>query len=166
MSRNIRPITPPGPPVHHVHDRSIEHAKSRNTMARRLLGPDLPTVGLRSTRGFATADVVDGKTVHAQPAVDTQPRHGGKAKGGVVAHSWGNTKRQIAQDGTRHLINEAVDASSANPLDLMTSSQAGKHQPPCYVHDGMTRQQIAGATFNSEKILREAVGLPQAVKEN
>lgn len=56
--------------IHHVHDRSIEHAKSRDTMAHRLLTPNAPTA-LRSTRGFATADVVDGKPVHAQPALSS-----------------------------------------------------------------------------------------------
>lgn len=148
--------------VHHVHDRSAEHAKSRETMAHRLITPDRV---VRSTRGFATADVVDGKTMHAAPALDIQPTHGGRAKGGVVAHSWGNTEQQIQQDCTRHLIKDAVDASSENPLDLMTSSQRGKLSPPCYVHDGMTYQQIAEATFNGEEVLK-AAGLPQSVKEN
>jgi len=34
------------------------------------------------------------------------------------------------------------------------------------VHDGMTRQQIAGATFDGEDILRQAAGLPKQVKED
>src|ERR1017187_7026057 len=143
--------------THHVHDRSIEHAKSRDTMAHKLITPTAPD-GLRSTRGFAA---VKG----SQPAVDIQPRHGGKAKGGIVAHSWGNTPQQIAQEGTTHKINEAVDASSENPLDLMTSSQAGKRQPKTMVHDGMTRQQIADANFNGADILSEAADLPATVKE-
>jgi hypothetical protein len=153
--------------IHHTHDRSIEHAKSREDMAHRLI---TPKGTVRSTRGFATAAIDNSGpvpvAVHARPALDVQPRHGGKAKGGVVTHSWGNTPQQIAQNGTRHLIKDAVDASSANPLDLMTSSQAGKRQPPCMVHDGMTRQQIAGATFDGEDILRQAAGLPKQVKED
>src|ERR1035437_6720638 len=104
--------------THHVDDRSIEHAKSRETMAHKLVTPTAPD-GLRSTRGFAA---VKG----SQPAVDIQPRHGGKAKGGVVKHSWGNTDQQIAQDGTRHLIDGAPDASSASPLDTLSASQYGK----------------------------------------
>lgn len=87
--------------IHHVHDRSIEHAKSRDTMAHRLI---TPTDGaLRSTRGHAAGAVVGGKTVRPLPTVDVQARHGGKAKGGTVAHSWGNTPQQIAQDGTRRV---------------------------------------------------------------
>src|ERR1035437_5024442 len=125
--------------THHVDDRSIEHAKSRATMAHKLVTPTAPD-GLRSTRGFAA---VKG----SQPAVDIQPRHGGKAKGGVVEHSWGNTEMQIARENLTHKVIDAVsgapDASSENPLDLMTSSQAGKRQGrPTMIHDGMTRKQI------------------------
>ena len=153
--------------THHTDDRSIEHAKTRDNMAHRLVSPGAPEGGHRSTRGFAA---VKG----TQPAVDIQPRHGGKAKGGVIAHSWGNTERQIAQSDKRHLIDGAAgfgiagnpDASSADALDLMTSSQAGKRQPPTMVHSGMTRQQIGAATFNGDDILREAAGLPATVREN
>jgi hypothetical protein len=145
--------------IHHVNDRSIEHAKTRDTMAHRLIAPGAPDGDHRSTRGFAA---VKG----SQPALDVQPRHGGKAKGGDVAHSWGNTPDQIAKENTAHIVTVPVDASSDNKLDLMTSSQAGKHQPPCMVHDGMTRQQIAGATFNSEEVLSEAAGLPKQVTED
>jgi hypothetical protein len=86
-------------------------------------------------------------------------------KGGVVTHSWGNTPQQIQQDGTRHLIDGAPDASSASPLDTLSTSQYGKRQPPCMVHDGMTQEQIAGANFNGDDILREAAGLPEQVTE-
>lgn len=72
--------------AHHVHDRSIEHAKSRDFAAHRLIAPGAPETGYRSTRGFAA---VKGQ----QPALDVQPRHGGKAKGGGVKHSWGNTEQ-------------------------------------------------------------------------
>jgi hypothetical protein len=138
--------------VHHVHDRSIEHAKSRDTMAHRLLTPG--GKALRSTRGFATADVVDGKPVHAQPALDVQPRHGGKAKGGVVAHSWGNTPQQIARENTVHI----------------TSSQAGKRLPKPAIHDGMTGH-AAISVDDSDQVLAEAVRsgsteLPATVKES
>jgi hypothetical protein len=149
--------------IHHTAapSRAIEHAQSRDTMAHKLITPTAPD-GLRSTRGFAA---VKG----SQPAVDIQPRHGGKAKGGVVKHSWGNTDAQIAKENLTHIVTEAVsgapDGSSANPLDLMTSSQAGKRQPPTMVHDGMTRQQIADANFNGEDILREAAELPATVTE-
>jgi hypothetical protein len=147
--------------IHHkpASARANEHAKTRDTMAHRLTSPGAPNEGYRSTRGFAA---VKG----SQPAVDIQPRHGGKPKGYDIAHSWGNTEQQIAKENTAHVVTEAVDASSANPLDLMTSSQAGKRQPPCMVHDGMTRQQTAGATFNGEDILREAAGLPATVEED
>lgn len=162
--------------VHHkpAPARAIEHAKSKDSVAHRLISPGAPEGGHRTTRGFAAGNVVNGKTVHAQPALDVQPRHGGKAKGGVVAHSWGNTEQQIAQADKRHLIDGAAsfgiagnpDASSANPLDLMNSSQTGKHQPPCMVHPGMTRQQIGDAHFNGEDILKEAAGLPKTVTED
>ena len=139
-------------------------------MAHRLITPQRV---VRSTRGFATADVVDGKTVHAQPALDVQPRHGGKAKGGVVAHSWGNTEQQIQQDGTRHLIKDAVDASSANPLHLMTSSQAGKRLPIPACHTGTPSRAERGSYDPSTAVLSEAkhdpadfAALPQSVKEN
>ena|SRR5664280_413687 len=150
--------------THHTSapSRAIEHAKSREDMAHRLLTPGAPDGGHRSTRGFAA---VKG----SQPAVDIQPRHGGKAKGGVVEHSWGNTEMQIARENLTHKVIDAVsgapDASSENPLDLMTSSQAGKRQGrPTMIHDGMTRKQIAGATFNSEEVLSEAAGLPKVTE--
>jgi hypothetical protein len=141
--------------VHHVHDRSIEHAKSRDTMAHRLIAPGAPEGGHRSTRGFATADIIDGKPVHAQPELDVQPRHGAKAKGGVVAHSWGNTEQQIAMEGMTHKINGAPVDPSENPLDLMTSSQAGKHLPIPAIHDGMKRLDRGSSA-----------SLPQEVKED
>jgi hypothetical protein len=144
---------------HHTDDRSIEHAKTRDTMAHRLISPGAPEGGHRTTRGFAA---VKG----SQPAVDIQPRHGGEAKGGVVNHSWGNTAKQIAKENTAHIVTVPVDASSANPLDLMTSSQAGKHLPPTFVHPGMTRKQVGTATFNGEDVLRQAVGLPKQTTEN
>lgn len=148
--------------THHVDDRSIEHAKTRDTMAHRLIAPGAPNGGHRSTRGFAA---VKG----SQPAVDVQPRHGGVAKGGAIAHSWGNTAQQITGENLTHKVIEAVsgapDASSANPLDLMTSSQAGKRQPPTMVHDGMTKNQIGAAVFNGADILAEAAGLPKQVTE-
>ncbi len=135
--------------IHHIHDRSIEHAKTRDTMAHKLVTPNAPD-GLRSTRGHAV-------TKGSLPAVDIQPRHGGKPKGGIVEHSWGNTEQQITQDGTRHLIEGAPDASSASPLDTLSTSQYGKRRAPTMVHSGMTRQQIEGATFNGADILTEAV---------
>jgi hypothetical protein len=161
---------------HHTDDRSIEHAKTRDTMAHRLTSPDAPESGHRSTRGFAA---VKG----TQPAVDIQPRHGGKAKGGVVAHSWGNTKQQIAEEGTKHVVYGAgpayglagnPDASSANPLDLMTSSQAGKRLPIPVAHPHMTANDPERGTYDpasSGKVLAEAVvsgatKLPATVKED
>ncbi len=148
--------------VHHVHDRSAEHAKTRDTMAHRLITPhDV----VRSTRGFAA---VKG----SQPALDVQPRHGGKAKGGVVAHSWGNTEQQVAKENTAHIVTEAVDASSENPLDLMTSSQAGKHLPipAC---NSATPSRAGRGVFDSavgDKVIGQAIisgsdKLPGAVSE-
>lgn len=58
----------------------------------------------------------------------------------------------------------APDASGPSPLD---PTAQGKHEPPVMVHPGMTRQQIAGATFNGEDVLKEALqsggrhGLPK-----
>lgn len=91
-------------------------------------------------------------------------------KGGVVEHSWGNTEQQIAQQGTTHKINEAVDASSENPLDLMNSSQAGKHLPIPAIHDGM-RGHAALVVGSGDRILAEAVvsgstKLPAVVEED
>jgi hypothetical protein len=85
--------------------------------------------------------------------------------GPAPIHS-GMTSQQVAQAGTKHLIAGAPDASNANPLDTLSTSQMGKRHPPTMVHDGMTRQQIAGATFNGEDILREAMGLPAATRED
>jgi hypothetical protein len=151
--------------IHHVHDRSIEHAKSRDTMAHRLI---TPTQDLRSTRGHAVGDVVDGKTVRPLPAVDTQARHGGKAKGGVVAHSWGNTPQQIAQDGTRHLIDGAPDASSASPLDTLSTSQYGKRTAKPPIHSSMTKtpHTDCGDDVLAESVASGSTTLPGTVKES
>jgi hypothetical protein len=91
-------------------------------------------------------------------------------KGGVVAHSWGNTEQQIAKENTAHIVTEAVDASSENPLDLMTSSQAGKRLPKPAIHDGM-RGHAAISTDGGDQMLAEAVvsgstKLPATVKES
>jgi len=154
---------------HHTDDRSIEHAKSRDTMAHRLISPGAPEGGHRSTRGFAA---VKG----SQPAVDIQPRHGGKAKGGDIAHSWGNTEQQIAQEGTKHVVYGAPDASSANPLDLMTSSQAGKRLPTPRITRGLEAHAddpergaydpARGPKVIGEAIVSGADKLPATVKEN
>lgn len=119
--------------MHHVHDRSFEHAASAN-------------LGLARTPGKNAA-----------------------RKSGVVAHSWGNTEQQTAQEGTTHKINEAVDASSENALDLMTSSQAGKHLPKPAIHDGM-RGHAALIVNDGDRVLSQAVvsgstKLPATVKE-
>ena len=158
---------------HHTDDRSIEHAKTRDTMAHRLISPGAPEGGHRSTRGFAA---VKG----SQPAVDIQPRHGGKAKGGVVAHSWGNTAKQIAGENLTHKVIEAFsgapDASSANPMDLMTSSQAGKRLPTPRVTRGLEAHAddpergaydpTRGTKVIGEAIVSGADKLPATVKED
>lgn len=134
---------------HHTDDRSIEHAQSRDTMAHRLISPGAPESGHRSTRGFAA---VKG----TQPAVDIQPRHGGKAKGGVVAHSWGNTEQQIAQEGTKHVVYGAPDASNASPLDTLSISQYGKRTVKAPTHKGMVGH-AAIDTDGGDAVLAEAV---------
>ncbi len=80
--------------IHHTHG-DPSHAVVKSGDAHKYTGPDQIT--RRSTRGFATADIVDGKTVHAQPAFDIQPRHG-KAKGGPVAVAFG--QHHVGEDGT------------------------------------------------------------------
>jgi hypothetical protein len=145
--------------IHHTHDRSVEHAKARDFMAHRLVTPDAPESGFRSTRGHAVGDVQNGTTVRPLPAVDIQPRHGGKAKGGIVAHSWGNTEQQISKENTAHVVTEAVDASSANPLDLMTSSQAGKRLPVPACHTGTPSKPERGIydPDNAHHVLSEGI---------
>ncbi len=168
MARNISRAQ--GKVPHHTHGNSVDHAKSRETMAHRLITPQ---GAVHSTRGFATADVVNGTTVHPQPVLDVQPRHGGKAKGGVVAHSWGNNEQQIAKESTAHIVTDAVDASSANPLDLMTSSQAGKRLPvpainsatPSRAQRGAEDGGLAGRVMG-EAVVSGSTKLPASVKEN
>ena len=74
--------------VHHkpAPSRAIEHAKSKDSVAGRLLSPaghsaDAPVVAHNTSRGFAAGNVVNGKTVRPQPALDIQPRQGGMSKG-------------------------------------------------------------------------------------
>ncbi len=144
-----------GEPVHHRHGhaRPGEVVKSGTAHSYTSAG-DMPR---RSTRGFATADIVDGRTVHAQPAFDIQPRHG-KAKGGEVKVAWGNRSRTSPLPGLPHMtdINGVPVADAADPHDVLDRGQYGKRLDPLRVHSGMTAKQIAGATFNADAIFAEA----------
>jgi len=132
-------------------------------------------------RGHAVGAVVDGKIVRARGAVDVQPRHGkSKVLPDVPVHL-GHRSRTSPLPGMLHLtdVHGVPDAANPNPLDVMTPSQRGKRQPPTYVHDGMTAEQIANARFNGEAVLREGIAasepdhparmaatLPESTSEN
>lgn len=91
-------------------------------------------------------------------------------KGGVVMVHPSMTDQQVAQAGTKHLIDGAPDASSASPLDTLSVSQAGKRLPKPAIHDGM-RGHAAIVTDGGDQVLAEAVisgstKLPATVTED
>jgi hypothetical protein len=96
-------------------------------------------------------------------------RAGGRAKAGGPSpiHS-SMTDQQVAQAGTKHLIDGAPDASSASPLDTLSASQYGKQLPKPAIHSSMTAtphtdsgdQVLAGAVISG------STKLPATVKEN
>lgn len=103
----------------------------------------------------------------------------------------GMTDQQVGGMGMKHVIKGALDASSANPCDLLTPTQEGKRLDKPAIHSGMNDQQVAGATLtHGPAIMAEAYAasgcdhpanmkkgdgthgfngqrrLPQSVKEN
>jgi hypothetical protein len=121
--------------------------------------PDATAHDYAGHRGHPVGAVVNGKIVRAPGAVDIQPR-GGKPKAHLnVSEHLGMRSRTSPLPGmlTINDVNGAPDAVAPNPLDVMTPSQAGKRQPPTFVHDGMTAKQIAAATLNGEDVLREGI---------
>lgn len=81
----------------------------------------------------------------------------GKPKGYPIELVRGHRSMTSPLPGMQHMTNvHGVPVADApDPLD---PTLAGKHEPPVYVHPGMTRKQIAGASFNGEDILKEAMG--------
>jgi len=91
-------------------------------------------------------------------------------KGGVVMAHPSMTDQQVAQAGTKHLIDGAPDASNASPLDTLSDSQCGKRLPKPAIHDGMRGHEPLGPD-NGDQVLAEAVvsgstKLPVTVKED
>lgn len=142
--------------THHPQDRTAEHVAHQATAHR---------------------------ARHAELGPQTQynGRSGGRPKAHVnVSEHLGMRSRTSPLPGMNTMtdVHGAPDAANPNPLDVMTPSQAGKRQPPTYVHSGMTDQQRANARFDGEAVLREgiaaagpdhparmAASLPQATSE-
>jgi hypothetical protein len=91
---------------------------------------------------------------HVDQTLGKTPR----PKGYDVAIHPGMTRKQITEVGTKHRINGAPDASSADPRDLLTPSQLGKRLPTPAAHSGMTRQQVAAALLDhGDAVIAEGI---------
>jgi hypothetical protein len=100
------------------------------------------------------ANVKDGTTVRTNPLPFNV--RAGKPKGYAIQLVPGHRSRTSPLPGMQHMdIRDNPDASSANVTD---PSLPGKHEPPVMVHPSMSKAQVAGATFNGEDILKEAMG--------
>jgi hypothetical protein len=102
------------------------------------------------------ATVTDDTTVRTNP-MPYNVRAGKPKAGYAVETVKGQRSRTSPLPGMLKMtdVHGVPVADAPDPLD---PTLAGKHEPPVMIHDGMTRQQIAGATFNGEQILREAMG--------
>jgi hypothetical protein len=131
-----------------------------------------PGKEFRSTRGFAAGAVIDGKTIHPDPALDIQPRESSVAKTGggppkIHSHMASRTNTTL---GAPPHPNYGPDASSANPLD---PSQAEKRLPIPQVHSGTPSRaerghhdpDMAGKVMG-QAIISGSTKLPATVKEN
>jgi len=81
----------------------------------------------------------------------------GKPKGYAIELVKGHRSMTSPLPGMLTMTNvQGVPVADApEPLDPTIT---GKHEAPCLVHPGMTKAQVAGATFNGEDILREGMG--------
>ena len=82
------------------------------------------------------------------------PGKNAERKGGVVMVHPSMTDQQVAQAGTKHLIDGAPDASSASPLDTLSTSQYGKRTAKPAIHSSMTKTPH---TDGGDQVLAEAV---------
>ena len=107
------------------------------------------------------AHVHDRSFEHEASASLGLARAGGKSKGGVVMVHPSMTDQQVAQAGTKHLIDAAPDASSAAPLDTLSASQYGKRLPKPAIHNGMVGH-AAISTDDGDRFVRRGRknGLP------
>jgi hypothetical protein len=78
----------------------------------------------------------------SRPKVHTNPIHPGM------------TDQQCAEAGTKHVVYGAPDASSASPLDTLSTSQYGKRTVKAPIHNGM-RGNAAIITDNGDEIMAE-----------
>ena len=99
------------------------------------------------------ATATDDTTVRTNPFPNIRA---GNPKGYAVETVKGQRSRTSPLPGMQHMdIRDNPDASSANVMD---PTLPGKREPNLLVHPGMTSKQVAGATFNGEEILKEAMG--------
>jgi hypothetical protein len=107
------------------------------------------------------ARLKEASTVDDHTAVRTNPLpysvRAGKPKGYPIELVKGQRSMTSPLPGMQTMtnVNGVPVADAPDPLDL---TLAGKHEPPVYVHPSMTKAQVAGAVFNGEDILKEAMG--------
>ena len=121
------------------------------------------------------ARLKEASTTDDHTAVRTNPLpysvRAGKPKGYPIELVRGQRSMTSPLPGMLHMTNvhRVPVADAPEPLD---PSIAGKHEPPVYVHPGMTSKQTVGASFNGEDILKEAMGntprhgIPKSVTED
>jgi len=81
----------------------------------------------------------------------------GKPKGYAIELVKGHRSRTSPLPGMQHMtdVRGVPVADAPEPMD---PTVMGKVEKPVMIHDGMTRQQIAGANLNGEDVLKEAMG--------
>jgi hypothetical protein len=101
---------------------------------------------------------------HTTATLGKQP----KAKDFSVKVHPAMTDQQVAQDGTRHLIDGAPDASSASPLDTLSASQYGKRISKAPIHPSMagTPHRDDSDAMMSDAVFSGSTKLPASVTED